>query len=520
MDADIVTDTDVIVDYDNDLSTFDSDGDSVIFPDGDISNDSDTAEECLPPLTEITFPLTDKDGNMTFCRECDTPTELDPQCIANLWKDSNERLCVDEPEHDCCGYPCEMKNLKPMTKKFIENSIWAQGISHSGYALDRCDIMINPEWWDSGAYQYKSYAIENGKVVFEASNVKVDWKTYSHLRLHMEFDINTLQYRVLTGNALDNIASSGGNVLFSLYNTKNGQVDAAKYLIYRGKNGKMITVYPKPFDDFPGNPGMNDKWVFNSIAEIPPNGYKSIYAKVGEWKWQTIEGLGFMYTESLVGNKVTFFVDGFKGYQCDLSKMPRKLDDCLRIDREGENLRSPIMDLNTPTNNHIIYYSINSKPSTFVRADVSKTPFEYIEHQFILPDYAKPLLGTQLQTLKENILLFGVIYGASFDDAERLSCFYRLDIQKTFCTKPVKWTETSVGEQTDMGSSDFEGHTLIWQDSGRPLLKARDMECYCDWNSELCPFDDYTPNTEHPKRDGFRDERCEDKTNCDYTDIP
>ena len=71
-----------------------------------------------------------------------------------------------------------------------------------------------------------------------------------------------------------------------------------------------------------------------------------------------------------------------------------------------------------------------------------------------------------------------------------------------------------------MGSPDFEGHTLVWHDAGNVGLKARDMECYCDWHAELCPFDDYTPNTEHPKVKGFKDERCEDKTNCDYTDLP
>ena len=103
---------------------------------------------------------------------------------------------------------------------------------------------------------------------------------------------------------------------------------------------------------------------------------------------------------------------------------------------------------------------------------------------------------------------------------ERLKCYYRLDTQKTFCTLPVPWEyEGETGGQTDMGYAEHEGHVLLWQDSGRPLLKARDMECYCDWNPELCPFDDYIPNTEHPKRDGFRDERCEDKTKCDYTDI-
>ena len=499
-------DCDILPDYDTDSSTP---------PDDDISNDSDTAEECLPPLTEITFPLTDKDGNMTFCRECDTPTELDPQCIANLWKESNERLCVDKPEYDCCGYPCEMTPMKPLTKKGVEKD--SPGDVQYGSALDRCDLRLNPYRWESGSYQYKSYSMDKGKIVLQATSSMVDMNEYIHKSLLFEYDIKTMSYTVLHAMAYDSIARYNGATLSVVANIPRGS-ETTRSLLYRDKNGKMITVYPRVFGDFPGTPGMNDKWVFNSIAEGVGTGYKSIYAKVGEWEWQTIEDLGYMYVRSIVGDKVTFFVDGFKGYQCDLSKSPKKLDDCILLNRDGESLRAPTMDAEDESKSHIIYYSINSKPSTFVRVDSSKTPFEYTEHQFSLPEYAKPLLGTELQTLKKNILLFGIIYGASFDDAERLSCFYRLDTEQTYCMKPVPWTETSVGEQTDMGSSDFEGHTLVWQHSGMSILIARDMECYCDWNSELCPFDDYTPNTEHPKRNGFRDERCEDKTKCDYTD--
>ena len=181
---------------------------------------------------------------------------------------------------------------------------------------------------------------------------------------------------------------------------------------------------------------------------------------------------------------------------------------------------SPTMDMDSTDRTHLIYYTPTDKPKTVVQVDVSRRPFKYKEFTLdVSPD--RPLLTTVVDEIHGNLLLFKLVYGSSYDDADRLSCFYRLDTHKTYCTLPVPWEhDGEKGAQTDMGAETVEGHTLLWQDAGRPLLKARDMECYCDWHPELCPFDDYTPNPEHPKRDGFRDARCEDKTKCEYTDIP
>ena len=31
------------------------------------------------------------------------------------------------------------------------------------------------------------------------------------------------------------------------------------------------------------------------------------------------------------------------------------------------------------------------------------------------------------------------------------------------------------------------------------MIAVRDMECYCDYNPDKCPFEDYTPNPANPK---------------------
>ena len=484
--------------------------------------DEDSPDYC-PELTKIDFPLKDKDGSMTFCRPCDTRTENDPDCISNLWKDSNERLCVDEPQYDCCGYPCEMTSMKPRTKKYMEDNEDPEALAISGYSLDRCDIMLNPKWWSSGHYTFKTFGMSEGKIVFEANNVKVDWEKYASDHFYFEFDVNTLNYRILTGVAMKNLSYYKGNLLASIFNIKKGisDPDGMKYIIYRDSTGKLELVYPNQIWDFALTPGLNEKWAFGSINEGNGEGSKIKYAEVGKWEWHEL-GDGVQYFQSLVGDKVTFFMDDFKGYQCDLSKSPKSLDDCILLNNGEESMRAPTMDIDDSSKTNFIYYTPVSNPDKFVRIDISKTPFEYKEFSYDLPaEYKNSLLGSEVVLIRENHLLFHITYGPNHDNAERLKCYYRLDTNKTFCTEPVPWEyEGETGGQTDMGVADFEGHVLLWQDSKRSLLKARDMECYCDWKPELCPFDDYVPNTEHPKINGFRDERCEDKANCPYTDIP
>lgn len=488
--------------------------------------DEDSPDYC-PELTKIDFPLKDKDGSMTFCRPCDTRTDNDPDCISNLWKDSNERLCVDEPQYDCCGYPCEIfETLKPQTKKWVEENVSPFAVAYSGYSLDRCDILVNPVnsggRWSSGHYTFKTFGMSEEKIVFEASNVKVDWEKYPSAARYFEFDIETLKYRILTGRALTNVAYSKGTLLASMGNIVNGEKDpdGMKYIIYRDSSGKLELVYPNQIWDFVLTPGLNEKWAFGSINEGNGEGSKIKYAEVGKWEWQEL-GEGTQYFQSIVGDKVTFFMDEFKGYQCDLSKSPKSFDDCILLNNGEESMRAPTMDVDDPSKTNFIYYTPVSNPDKFVRIDISKTPFEYKEFGYDLPaEYKNSLLGSEVVLIRGNHLLFHITYGPNYDNAERLKCYYRLDTQKTFCTEPVPWEyEEESGGQTDMGAADFEGHVLLWQDSIRALLKARDMECYCDWKPELCPFDDYVPNTEHPKINGFREERCEDKTNCPYTDV-
>ncbi|HRZ78472.1 MAG TPA: hypothetical protein P5044_00565, partial [bacterium] len=102
-DKDSVTDTDIPDNIPDDSEDIDQ------------LTDADTDSLCYPLLIDAPFPYYDKDGKITFCRPgCDAPTEKDPQCMSNLWKEQNQALCTQMPQYDCCGYPCVMESLKPL----------------------------------------------------------------------------------------------------------------------------------------------------------------------------------------------------------------------------------------------------------------------------------------------------------------------------------------------------------------------------------------------------------------------
>ena len=119
-DADSDTHDSETVDDDSDTQGTEIVDDYDETPDDDSDSDTEKSDtdECYPSLSQAAFPYYDKDGKITFCRpDCDTPTADDPICIGNLWDEQNEKLCHEYPEYACCGTPCILESLKPMTQK-------------------------------------------------------------------------------------------------------------------------------------------------------------------------------------------------------------------------------------------------------------------------------------------------------------------------------------------------------------------------------------------------------------------
>ena len=161
----------------------------------DATTDSDTeksdSDECQLPLSEAPFPYYDKDSKITFCRPgCDTPTADDPICIGNLWDEQNEKLCHEYPEYSCCGTPCVLDSLKPMTKEEVDE------MYTTNIAMHKCDLKINPwNWAYEGSHGVvKSWNMSDGKIGFHTYPANLNPATWPVASKYVVYDIATQKY--------------------------------------------------------------------------------------------------------------------------------------------------------------------------------------------------------------------------------------------------------------------------------------------------------------------------------------
>ena len=449
-----------------------------------------------PPLKEAGFPYTRKDGSIHFCRECDTPTDNDPDCTVNLWKEANEELCIKEPEYDCCGYPCVMDNLTP---SYLDDE------NRTGYFFDECDMVLNanyPRGWMTGARFFKHFNMSDGKVGLVMDLVKASGYT-NNIRT-LEFDIETRKYKVLmqNGNNYTIAYHKGASFQTVTESGLTGEDTKYSYLVYSDQDGNRKVVYPRHVDTVYLEPVMNDKWVFMNVKESSSglnSNYQMMYAKIGEWEW-TVLGSGSdlsVTSTGIVGDLLPIYDDKFDGYICDLSKNPKSREDCLKLNRDGENLRYPTINQDNPD---IVYYENTEKAINhwLVKADISKDPIEYEEIK--IPGLYEWTISVAINQVKNNMILLGNIHlpNNNYDEQDAKLCYYRIDTRETFCSLPTPHYEEQ--EMLYLQSfAEFEGHWLMWEDARQPIYKLRDMECYCDHHPEVCPFDDYTPQPDNPK---------------------
>ena len=146
----------------------------------DINEFPDTDADCLDlryneNTVKTDFPFTDKNGKPTFCRPgCDTPTEIDPQCVRNIWEWDNwekyqKYLAAEkedtnqEWERECYPWPCELPDMKGSTggslvskcdRRLSVNgyrstmgAVWTHGMSNgvAGMLMNRDAVEYDPE---------------------------------------------------------------------------------------------------------------------------------------------------------------------------------------------------------------------------------------------------------------------------------------------------------------------------------------------------------------------------------------
>ncbi len=490
-DSDILPDTDTdsqdseTVDDDSDSQESEIVDDSDKKPDQD--NDSDTEKsdsaECKTPISEAPFPYYDANGKITFCRpNCDTPTADDPICIGNLWDEQNEKLCHEYPEYSCCGTPCVMESLKPMTKE--ENDVVM--MEDDGTILlpmHKCDLNI-ARWVNDGSHGVvKSWNLSEGKIGFHMYPFNLNPEKWSVGRKYFTYDIATQKYSFIIPSRHQEQAYYKGKRLALVSDKRTYDLNNENiFLAYISDDGKVEIVYDKKVKSISYEPALNEKWAFVNLVDN--NGKRMLYAKVGEWKWTSLgDGLG--WEPNIVSDTLALVDDNVAGWICDLSRYPKSLSDCKKVNRDGEQVRG--IRINKENENQFVYNSnftklayLELKEDKFTYKDlISDFTTETELHKYSL--WALQFQGNTL--LYEEVTDFNGIGGG-------LICYYRFDKNKKYCMKKME-DDKSYSDGTTIfpySFGEFDSQMLLYQTRDSTSLMLRNMQCYCS-ETGICPFE-------------------------------
>ena len=451
----------------------------------DETLDEEPDEICYPLLKDAQFPYYDKEGKITFCRPgCDVPTEKDPQCMSNLWKEQNEALCTQHPEYDCCGYPCVLESLEPMTKEEVENTYKIAVIPMSS-----CDLKINPYEWgiDGTMGVVKSWNMSEGKIGFQMSGPLVlSMEEWPVKRKYVTYDISDRKYTFVLPARGQEQSYFKGHRIGLISDKRSLELNNRNiFLAYISDTGRKHPVYNKIVHRLAYEPALNDKWAFVNLQETG-NPYKMMYAKVGEWEW-TVLGEGYGWEPGIVGDTLVLVDDKVNGWICDLSKSPQKLEDCLKVNREGEAVRG--IRINQSNEKEFIY---NSNIKKLVHLELKGEDLIYRDLiSDFTEDTAKYAFSLAALQYRGNILLFEEITSSSGSSFGGLLCYYRLDKNKKYCMKKMERDESYADGTTRFpyGFAEFEGKWILYQKKNSTPLILRDMECYCE-KEGVCPFEE------------------------------
>ena len=477
VDADSDTQNSEIVDDSDETSNADHDADS-------DSEKSDSAE-CKTPLSEAPFPYYDANGKITFCRpNCDTPTADDPICIANLWDEQNEKLCHEYPEYACCGTPCVMGNLKPWTKDGLaeEYPTIAEVVP-----MHKCDLAISQVNWNNDGTNgvVKSWNMSDGKIGFYfAPNPTLSVKDWAVKTKYVTYDIATQKYSLVIPARGQEQAYHKGKRLALISDKRSLDMNNSNiFLAYISDDGKVEIVYDKKVKSVSYEPTLNEKWAFVNLVEA--GNERMMYAKVGEWQWTSL-GNGLGWEPNIVGDTLALIDDNVNGWICDLSRHPKSLSDCKKVNRNGEQVRG--IRINKENEKQFIY---NSNFTKLVYLELKENQFSYKD---LITDFTAEtdlhkysLWALQFQ---ENVLLFEEV--TDFNGiGGGLICYYRLDKKKKYCMKKMEKDESYSDGTTIFPYSfgEFERKILLYQKRSSTPLILRNMECYCK-EENICPFEE------------------------------
>ena len=243
--------------------------------------------------------------------------------------------------------------------------------------------------------------------------------------------------------------------------------------------------------------GLGDTYAMMSY-QTKPDDYgemKVVYTKIGDWKnWKELKkftdnGMDWVAAiyPNFYGSQVVFLNYDVAAIFCDLEKGD---DGCVKVSDEKEKAYSPKMvgdrkiiyistsyDENGAELNNIIQLELN-KDGTVKSRDV------------LLNDNRI----TGILDFSSDFILYMIEKGRTSNDHPiSMVCYYRFTDKKSFCLD----SDDDMEIRKDYSYIPGYGRYLIYQHYFDYVL--RDMECYCDYHPDRCPYSDYTPNPDNPK---------------------
>jgi hypothetical protein len=237
-------------------------------------------------------------------------------------------------------------------------------------------------------------------------------------------------------------------------------------------------------DEFSDPPFAGKNW-----ALLRLKGQKTVYASSKDWVWHELAGINNYAGEgNIVGDHLTFITNNRELYYCDLSKYPKHIDECFKLNRKDESGNeelghSPRIDLE---NEYRVVYNIHGKPK-FVEVDLKdlENP-KYTEYE--TEKNRGSAFGWEMDMLQGNKVSYQEFFTLSDGTVDVIGCFYRFDKKKTYC--PVDKT-TSTLPDSIMGYNVFWGKWHLWKEIAATDAIMRDWKCYCEEN-HVCPLEPAT----------------------------
>ncbi len=469
-----------------------SDDPDAALPDSDSSvpdtavNDDEFIDDCDVKLIDAKFPYYDKDSNITFCRPgCDTPTEKDPKCMSNLWREQNYNLCHQLPEYDCCGYPCTLETLKPMTKDEVDEYYQLATIP-----MHKCDLKLNPkDWGIGGSSVMKSWNMSENKIGFYLYTVNLSMKDWSVKTKFSTYEIDTKKFNIIIPAKGQMQSYYKGHRIALISDKRSLELNNSNiFLSYIGDDGLKNLAYNKKVHHMAYEPALNDKWAFINLQETENSPYKMMYAKVGEWKWTELgEGLGV--APAMSGNSLSVTDENYSSYICDLSKNPKSFEDCFKMNEGDEKISYLYFD--KEDGNRLVF---SQKLNGVFKIILAEKDGDAYKRTYLITDFtdatSKYAYSIIPKTLRGNMLLYeevAVVDG----EGSGLLCYYRIDKKKKYCMKKMEKDKTAEDGTViyPYGFAEYEGKWLLYQKRDSTPLILRDMDCYCK-EEGICPFEE------------------------------